>query len=204
MTTIQCRECPRLSHFLDEVKQEYPDYFCQPVAAFGDPKPKLLIIGLAPGKHGANRTGRPFTGDYAGVVLYKVLHRLGIASAPESQSVDDGLTLKHVRITNAVKCLPPQNKPTTDEIKQCNHFLQQELNDLPEGCRLFVLGRVAHQGLMRAWGLKQSAYPFAHGAKHQLPNGRTLFCSYHCSRYNIQTRRLNEDMLYTVMAEALA
>jgi len=203
MTQIQCRECPRLSTFLDEVKVEHPDYFCQPVAAFGDAQPKLLIIGLAPGKHGANRTGRPFTGDYAGVVLYKVLHQLGVASAPESLSVDDGLTLTGVRITNAVKCLPPQNKPTTAEIKQCNHFLQQELEALPKDCKLLVLGRVAHQGLMKAWGLKQSAYPFGHGAQHQLPNGRSLFCSYHCSRYNIQTKRLTEVMLQQVMAQAL-
>ncbi|MDQ6960921.1 MAG: uracil-DNA glycosylase [Mariprofundaceae bacterium] len=204
MTTIQCRQCPRLSSFLDEVKAEHPDYFCQPVPAFGDPKPKLLIIGLAPGKHGANRSGRPFTGDYAGIVLYKSLHALGAASAPESLAVDDGLILKGVRITNAVKCLPPQNKVTADEIKTCNHFLQAELDDLPADCRLLVLGRVAHQGLMRAWGLKQNTYPFGHGAQHQLPNGRILFCSYHCSRYNIQTRRLSEAMLQQVLSQALA
>ncbi|MDQ6951352.1 MAG: uracil-DNA glycosylase [Mariprofundales bacterium] len=172
--------------------------------AFGDPDPRLLIVGLAPGMHGANRTGRPFTGDYAGVLLYNTLFQLGVASDTQSISMDDGLTLTGVRITNAVKCLPPQNKPTTAEIRCCNAFLRDEIAALSRQCRLLALGAIAHQAILRSYGLKLSAYRFGHGTEHRLPDGRMLIDSYHCSRYNTQTRRLTEPMFIEVMRRALA
>ncbi len=197
-----CRDCPRLATFLDEVKAEHPDYFCAPVPAFGDQSPHLLIVGLAPGKHGANRSGRPFTGDYAGILLYQTLFDLGFASAPTSISVDDGLMLKGVRISNAVKCLPPQNKPETSEIRQCNHYLAAEIAELPDNCNLLALGSIAHQAVLRAYELKVGAYKFGHGAEHALPDGRKLFDSYHCSRYNTQTKRLTGEMFTAVLRRA--
>jgi len=197
-----CRYCPRLSDFLDEIKAERPDYFAAPVAAFGDNHPKLLIIGLAPGMHGANRTGRPFTGDSSGELLYQALFDLGLASAPVSTSTDDGLTLHDVRITNAVKCLPPQNRPNTDEIKNCVPYLIEEINALPETCNLLALGKIAHDAILRAYGLKLSALKFGHAAQHELPDGRKLIDSYHCSRYNTQTRRLTEAMFKKVLSLA--
>ena len=197
-----CRDCPRLAKFLHEVKREHPDYFCAPVPAFGDDNPHLLIVGLAPGKHGANRSGRPFTGDYAGILLYQTLFDLGLASAPVSISVDDGLMLKGVRISNAVKCLPPQNKPETSEIRQCNHYLAAEIAELPDNCNLLALGSIAHQAVLRAYQLKVGAYKFGHGAEHALPDGRKLFDSYHCSRYNTQTKRLTGEMFAAVLRRA--
>ncbi len=198
-----CRRCPRLAAFLDRVRADYPDYFAAPVPAFGDPDPRLLIVGLAPGMHGANRSGRPFTGDYAGILLYKALFALGVSSAPRSESADDGLRLYGVRITNAVKCLPPQNKPTTDEIKRCNPFLVEELARLAPSCNLLALGLIAHQAVLRGYGLPLSRYRFAHGAVHRLPDGRRLFDSYHCSRYNTQTKRLTESSFMAVLGAAL-
>ena len=197
-----CRRCPRLAAFLDEVRSEHPGYFCAPVPAFGDPDARLLIVGLAPGKHGANRTGRPFTGDYAGVLLYETLHRLGLASAAESMSVDDGLSLNGCRITNAVKCLPPDNKPVGAEINECNQYLAAEIAALPKGAVLLALGKIAHDAIMKALGLKLSAFKFGHAAEHDLPSGLRLVDSYHCSRYNTQTRRLTAEMFQEVMARA--
>jgi len=197
-----CRNCPRLSNFLDEIKAERPDYFAAPVSAFGDENPKLLIIGLAPGMHGANRTGRPFTGDASGELLYQTLFDLGLASAPASTSLDDGLTLHGVRITNAVKCLPPQNKPSTAEIKNCVPYLIEEINALPKSCKLLALGKIAHDAILRAYALKLSALKFAHAAQHELPDGRILIDSYHCSRYNTQTRRLTAKMFKDVISQA--
>ena len=197
-----CRACPRLAAFLDEVKRGHPDYFCAPVPAFGDKNPRLLIVGLAPGKHGANRSGRPFTGDYAGILLYQTLFDLGLASTPVSESADDGLKLIGVRISNAVKCLPPQNKPETSEIRQCNPFLAAEIAALPKGCNLLALGSIAHQAVLRAYGSKLGEYKFAHGTEHRLPDGRTLFDSYHCSRYNTQTKRLTAEMFAEVLGRA--
>lgn len=197
-----CRDCPRLATFLDGIKAAQSDYFAAPVPAFGDDQPTLLIIGLAPGMHGANRTGRPFTGDYAGVLLYQTLFDLGLASAATSDSADDGLILHGVRITNAVKCLPPQNKPETSEIKRCNPYLKQEIDVLPDHCKLMALGKIAHDAILRAYGLKLSAFKFAHAAKHTLPDGRKLFDSYHCSRYNTQTRRLTAAMFFDVVQQA--
>mgnify|MGYP000968240978 FL=1 len=197
----QCRRCPRLAGFLDEVKLEHPDYFCRPVPPFGDAQARLLIVGLAPGMHGANRSGRPFTGDYAGILLYQTLHKFGFASLPVSTSADDSLRLHGCRISNAVKCLPPQNKPETSEIRSCNPFLANELAKMPAGSIVLALGNIAHQAVLMARGVKRSAYTFAHAARHQLPGGITLFDSYHCSRYNTQTRRLTADMFESVFAQ---
>lgn len=198
-----CHRCPRLAGFLDEVKLKHPDYFAAPVPAFGDANPKLLIVGLAPGMHGANRTGRPFTGDYAGILLYKTLFDLGCSNIPGSDHPNDGLELKGVRISNAVKCLPPQNKPETSEIRECNSFIANEIRTLPDDCNLLALGSIAHQAVLRAYGMKLGALKFGHGAEHELSDGRRLFDSYHCSRYNTQTKRLTEEMFRDVLNKAL-
>jgi len=198
-----CRRCPRLAVFLDEVKQKNPGYFCAPVPPFGDVDPKLLIVGLAPGMHGANRTGRPFTGDYAGILLYRTLYELGCSDIEGTDDPNDGLELKGVRISNAVKCLPPQNKPETSEIRECNRYLAAEIRQLPEGCNLLALGSIAHQAVLRAYGMKLGELKFGHGAVHELPDGRRLFDSYHCSRYNTQTRRLTSEMFKDVLSNAL-
>ena len=200
---LNCRECPRLAGFLDDVREKYPNYFAKPVPAFGDVNPKLLIVGLAPGMHGANQTGRPFTGDYAGILLYKTLFDLGLSNQPTSDSADDALQLQGVRITNAVKCLPPQNKPETSEIKQCNAYLKAEIDALSTSCNLLALGKIAHDSVIRAYGLKLSALKFGHAAEHTLPDGRKLFDSYHCSRYNTQTRRLTDKMFQEVLSQAI-
>ena len=196
----QCEACPRLAGFLADCRASRPDYFGRPVPPFGDPDPRLLIVGLAPGYHGANRTGRPFTGDYAGVLLYQTLHDFGYASAPESRATDDGLRLIGCRISNAVKCVPPENKPTPEEIRRCNGYLQAELVALPAGAAILALGQIAHAAVLRALGLKLKPYPFGHGAVHALPDGRWLYDSYHCSRYNTQTRRLTPAMFQAVFA----
>jgi len=185
------------------VRRKHPSYFAAPVPAFGDELPRLLVVGLAPGMHGANRTGRPFTGDYAGILLYQTLYDLGLSNSPVSESVDDGLELKGVRITNAVKCLPPQNKPETSEVRNCNSFLKREIEALPAGCNLFALGLVAHQAVLRAYGLKLSSLKFGHGASHLLPDGRMLYDSYHCSRYNTQTKRLTPEMFMDAFSRAV-
>jgi uracil-DNA glycosylase family 4 len=179
-----------LAGFLADVRKRKPDYHARPVPAFGDPRARLLIVGLAPGMHGANRTGRPFTGDYAGILLYETLHAFGFGSQPQSLAADDDLRLIDCRITNAVKCLPPENKPEPAEIRTCNHYLAAELQAAPELRVILALGLVAHKAVLMALGLKQSALVFGHGARHQLPDGRILIDSYHCSRYNTQTRRL--------------
>ncbi len=197
-----CQSCPRLVGVLEQLKTEKPDYHNAPVDAFGDVEAKLLIVGLAPGLHGANRTGRPFTGDDSGKLLYQTLFDLGLSSLPLSKHADDGLLLKGVRITNAVKCLPPQNKPDTSEITNCNVYLIDEIRALPKACKLLALGKLAHDAILRAYGLKLSSLKFAHAAKHKLPDGRKLIDSYHCSRYNTQTRRLTEAMFKEVLSQA--
>lgn len=194
----QCRRCDRLASFLDGVRSSHPDYYARPVPPFGDAHPRLLIVGLAPGMHGANRTGRPFTGDYAGVLLYETLHKFGYASRPQSVSADDGLVLSGCRISNAVKCLPPENKPTGGEINTCNRYLAAELAALPSATVVLALGNIAHQAVLKALGLKVGAYKFGHAARHALPSGMVLYDSYHCSRYNTQTRRLTEPMFHQV------
>jgi uracil-DNA glycosylase family 4 len=198
---IDCKECPRLVNFLDRVREKHPDYHARPVPSFGDDVARLLIVGLAPGMHGANATGRPFTGDYAGILLYQTLFDLGMASHPIATTANDGLVLKGCRITNAVKCLPPENKPTTDEINTCNQFLADELSQLPDQAVVLALGTIAHRSVIKTTGRKLSAFPFAHGAEHDLDEFR-LVSSYHCSRYNTQTRRLSREMFYRVMARA--
>lgn len=198
MFTTECRRCARLADFLDEVRAHNPAYYAKPVPPFGAPDPRLLVVGLAPGMHGANRTGRPFTGDYAGILLYRTLHKFGYASQPESISADDPLVLTGCRITNAVKCLPPQNKPETGEIKLCNSYLKGELEGLRKEAVVLALGNIAHQAVLSALGLKKKDYPFIHGASYDLPEGRMLISSYHCSRYNTQTRRLTEAMFEEV------
>ena len=195
-----CVSCPRLAGFLAEVRQKHPEYPARPVAPFGDPKARLLIVGLAPGMHGANRTGRPFTGDYAGILLYETLHKFGFANRPESVARDDGFALIDCRITNAVKCLPPQNKPEPAEIRTCNRFLADELAASPEARLILALGLVAHKAVLMALGLKQGACAFGHGARHALTEGRVLIDSYHCSRYNTQTRRLTAADFHHVFA----
>ena len=198
----RCRLCPRLAAFLDEVRAEHPDYHAAPVAPFGDPAARLIVIGLAPGMHGANRSGRPFTGDYAGILLYRTLHKYGFGSAAESVSREDGLRLLDCRITNAVKCLPPANKPLPAEIRQCNRYLQAELAGVERGAVLLALGRIAHEAVLRALDLKPAAYTFRHGAEHGLPSGHRLLDSYHCSRYNTQTKRLTTEMFEQVVERA--
>jgi uracil-DNA glycosylase family 4 len=197
-----CVACPRLARFLETVRRDYPDYHARPVVPFGDRKPRLLIVGLAPGMHGANRTGRPFTGDYAGILLYRTLHKFGLASRDESISADDGLKLKRCRITNAVKCLPPANKPLPEEIKRCNGYLKAELTQLSSATVILALGRIAHDAVLRALSLAAKDHKFAHGAEHRLSDGRYLIDSYHCSRYNTQTKRLTTRMFETVVKRA--
>ena len=200
----RCERCPRLAAHLKEVRREFPAYHGRPVAAFGDEDPWLLIVGLAPGMHGANATGRPFTGDYAGILLYKTLFAYGLSNREEAVRRDDGLRLKHCRITNAVKCLPPQNKPTGAEIAQCNGFLAAEIESLRPGAAILALGTIAHNAVLRALRLKVKDHPFGHGREHDLPAGRLLVDSYHCSRYNTQTRRLTEDMFRAVFERICA
>jgi uracil-DNA glycosylase family 4 len=197
-----CQQCARLADFLAEVKTKNPDYHCAPVPPFGDPKARLLIVGLAPGMHGANATGRPFTGDFAGVLLYETLYRFGFATAPESRAADDDLRLVDCRITNAVKCLPPQNKPIGSEIFNCRRYLAAELNALDDGAVIIALGGIAHKSVVAGFGMRQADAPFAHGAEHAAPHGMTLIDSYHCSRYNTQTRRLTPALFEQVFAAA--
>ncbi len=197
---INCRKCERLASFLDEVKGKHPDYFCKPVPAFGDANARLVIVGLAPGMHGANRTGRPFTGDYAGVLLYETLYKYGFATKPVSASADDDLQLINCRISNAVKCLPPDNKPLPAEINTCNPYIAAELKALKPGSVILALGNVAHAAVLKTFRLKLKDYKFAHATRHVLADGLVLFDSYHCSRYNTQTRRLTEAMFHEVFA----
>ena len=192
-----CQECPRLVNFLIEVKQEQPDYHCRPVAPFGADHPALLIVGLAPGKHGANATGRPFTGDYAGILLYNTLYMKGFSNKKQSDHRQDGLILNNCRITNAVKCLPPENKPSGEEIRICNNYLVNEISDLEPGSVILALGGIAHNAVLRATGHKLSQFRFGHGNEHNLGD-HLLIDSYHCSRYNTQTKRLTEEMFFTV------
>jgi uracil-DNA glycosylase family 4 len=199
---IRCRRCPRLAAFLDAVKAEHPDYSCRPVAPFGAAGARLLIVGLAPGKHGANRSGRPFTGDHAGILLYATLFKFGLSTAPTSSAVGDNLELLDARITNAVKCLPPDNKPLPAEIVTCNDFLAAELAQSREVRAILALGAIAHQAVLKALAVPSKAHKFAHGAEHVLGEHRVLIDSYHCSRYNTQTRRLTTAMFEAVVGRA--
>ena len=195
-----CRRCARLATFLDAVHAKHPHYHCRPVAPFGAADAHLVIVGLAPGMHGANATGRPFTGDHAGILLYATLFKFGLANRPESRAATDGLRLIDTRITNAVKCLPPGNAPLPSEVRECNAYLAAELSVLPAGAAVLALGRIAHDAALRALDLAPRAYAFAHGAEHALERGTRLFDSYHCSRYNTNTRRLTTAMFEVVFA----
>lgn len=198
--STNCKRCSRLADFLKQVRQAHPDYFARPVPAFGDDDAQLCIVGLAPGMHGANATGRPFTGDHAGIILYEMLYKYGFSTHRKSLAHDD-LKLINCRITNAVKCLPPQNKPVASEINTCNHWLKQEFKSLPENFVIIALGAIAHKAVIKALDLKQKDYVYAHGAEHRLNHG-VLIDSYHCSRYNTQTRRLTVDMFEAIFKRA--
>ncbi|MBY0576452.1 MAG: uracil-DNA glycosylase [Gallionellaceae bacterium] len=203
--STECRQCPRLSGFLDEVRIQRHDYHALPVSSFGSEGSRFLIVGLAPGMHGANRTGRPFTGDYAGNLLYGSLHKYGFASSAEPLDVqgnaNSALSLQGCRITNAVRCLPPQNKPKPAEIRTCNVYLAEELALLPSDAAVIALGTIAHQSVLMALQLRKSDFAFAHGARHELPGNLVLFDSYHCSRYNTQTKRLTAAMFEAVIGD---
>lgn len=197
-----CARCPRLAGFLSEIRERYPDYWARPVPSFGAADPRIVIVGLAPGLHGANRTGRPFTGDYAGILLYRTLHEAGLATRSHSESADDGLALRNARIINSVKCLPPQNKPLPAEIRACNAYLAAELERLKHVQVVLALGRIAHDAFLMATGRKRGEFPFAHGREHALGAGAHLIDSYHCSRYNTSTGRLTAPMFKKVLARA--
>jgi len=203
--STDCRLCPRLAGFLEQVRVEHPDYHALPVSSFGETGGRFLIVGLAPGMHGANRTGRPFTGDFAGKLLYGSLHKYGFASSADpldmAGNANAALTLRNCRITNAVRCLPPQNKPEPSEIRTCNGFVAEELSLMPKGAAIMALGTIAHQAVLTALQLRKSSYAFGHGARHTLPNGLMLFDSYHCSRYNTQTKRLTTAMFEAVIGD---
>ncbi|MGB1548625.1 MAG: uracil-DNA glycosylase, partial [Alphaproteobacteria bacterium] len=200
----ECPACPRLVAFRAKNRTAYPDWHNAPVPSFGYRNAKVLIVGLAPGLKGANRTGRPFTGDYAGDLLYGMLGKYGFTQGDYRADPEDGLKLVDCRITNAVRCVPPGNKPTPDEIRACGHFLKAEIAAMPELRFLLALGLVAHNAVLAAFGLKRNAYPFRHGARHTLPDGRIFADSYHCSRYNTNTGRLTEAMFEDVIREMRA
>jgi len=197
-----CTRCPRLAAFLARTRERHPGYWARPVPSFGAARPRIVIVGLAPGLHGANRTGRPFTGDHAGLLLYQTLYAAGLASRPQSRSAGDGLRLIDVRIVNSVKCVPPENKPLPTEVRCCNGYLKAELSRLRSARVYIALGRVGHDALLMALGLPRSAYPFGHGREHALDAARWLIDSYHCSRYNTATRRLTAQMFEAVVARA--
>ena len=196
-----CDLCPRLRQFILNQRIKEPDWFNGAVPSFGDPHAKLLIIGLAPGMTGANRTGRPFTGDWAGDLLYATLEKFGFCDGTYDRRPDDGLALKEAMITNAVRCVPPQNKPIGAEINQCRPFLKARIDGLPNAKVLLCLGKISHDSTVRALGLKLKDHPFGHGTEYKI-DGVTLLSSYHCSRYNTNTRRLTEEMFEAIFARA--
>lgn len=196
-----CALCPRLAEYRRANALAWPDWHNAPVPSFGPVDARLLIVGLAPGVRGANRTGRPFTGDYAGDLLYPTIARFGFGDGKFDARPDDGFKMIDCRITNAVRCVPPENKPTTDEIKACNPFLNAEIENLAGLRAILALGLIAHKAVLRSMGLIAARYKFGHGAMHELPNGLLMANSYHCSRYNTNTGRLTEEMFHAVFAE---
>jgi uracil-DNA glycosylase family 4 len=198
-----CPLCPRLADFRAQARAREPGWFNSPVPPFGDPDGRLLIVGLAPGLQGANRTGRPFTGDYAGDLLYATLLEYGFAQGTYQARPDDGLTLVDCRIGNAVHCVPPQNKPLPAEINTCRQFLIATIATMPRLRAIVALGRIAHESTLKALGLRAAAAPFGHGAVHQA-GGVKLYDSYHCSRYNTNTRVLTPEMFRSVFARVKA
>jgi len=196
-----CPLCPRLVAFRVAQRAPQPAWHNAPVPSFGELNARLLIVGLAPGLKGANRTGRPFTGDYAGVLLYGTLTKFGLAHGEYAERADDGLTLVDCRITNAVRCVPPANKPETAEIRSCGQYLAAEIAAMPRLVAILALGQIAHQAVLAARAHKRARYPFVHGAVHELPGGLILADSYHCSRYNTNTRQLTHPMFEAVFIE---
>lgn len=194
-----CTLCPRLVAFRADNQAAYPDFFNGAVPSFGNFEAKFLIVGLAPGLKGANQTGRPFTGDFAGDLLYKCVSQMGWTSGTYDRHAGDGFTLKNAMVTNAVRCVPPQNKPIGSEVNNCRPFLISRIQSLPKLKVLLALGKIAHDTTLKTFGLKLSTYKFAHEAVHKLPNGLTLVDSYHCSRYNVNTNRLTEDMFMNAL-----
>jgi uracil-DNA glycosylase family 4 len=199
-----CPLCPRLAAFREEQRRAHPDWFNAPVPAFGDPAAWLAIVGLAPGMQGANRTGRPFTGDASGPLLYESLLKFGLASGVYGESAEDGLTLHGAIVVNAVRCVPPQNKPTPEEMRTCRQFLEGDLAALPNLKVVVALGQIAHQSAVKALGGRLPKAPFGHGNVHRVPSGTILVDSYHCSRYNQNTGVLTADMFEAVFERALA
>lgn len=195
-----CPHCPRLVEFHEANRKKHPDWHNGPVESFGDPNARLLIVGLAPGLQGANKTARPFTGDYAGDLLYATLGKFGFTRGTYAARPDDGLTLHNAMITNAVRCVPPQNKPTPAEIHTCRAFLIGRINALPRLTHMLALGRIAHESVLRMRGCRLADYPFGHASRHDL-DGLILYDSYHCSRYNTNTGRLTEEMFENVFAQ---
>jgi len=195
---LNCDLCPRLAEFRETNRQKFPDWHNAPVPSFGDIDAGLLIVGLAPGLRGANRTSRPFTGDYAGQLLYPTLQKYGFARGTYNEEANDGLDLVGCRITNAVRCVPPQNKPVGAEINACRPFLIQEMDAMPNLQIVLCLGTVSHTSVIRTFNLRQRDWAFGHGAIHELPNGLLLADSYHCSRYNTNTGRLTQAMFHDV------
>ncbi|WP_346914035.1 uracil-DNA glycosylase [uncultured Roseibium sp.] len=199
---LDCQACPRLVGLRHELREQFPDWFNAPVPSFGSPDPKLLIVGLAPGMRGANRTGRPFTGDFAGDLLYETMLDFGFAAGAYEARPDDGLELRDAIITNAVRCLPPQNKPTGPEIKTCRPYLIATLEANPGLRAVLALGRIAHETFLSALELRRADFTFGHGARHDLGTRQlVLFDSYHCSRYNTNTGRLTTEMFRSVFTD---
>jgi len=199
-----CPLCPRLVAFRAENRRAHPDWFNGAVPSFGSDSARLLIVGLAPGLKGANRTGRPFLGDYAGELLYRTLLKFGLARGKHDVAAPEALELVDCMITNTVRCVPPENKPNGSEIANCRQFLIGRMEALPNLRSLLAIGRVAHEGILDALRVKRAAYPFAHSARHDLPSGLVLFDSYHCSRQNTNTGRLTTAMFEVVIKDAAA
>jgi uracil-DNA glycosylase family 4 len=199
-----CPLCPRLVAFRMKARAAHPDWHNAPVPNFGPSSARVAIIGLAPGLQGANRTGRPFTGDWAGDLLYETLLDLGFATGTYEERPDDTLRLTDCRIINGVRCVPPENKPTGEEIRTCRQFLLGALAEMPDLAAVVALGRIAHETYLRAVGAPLSAHPFAHGAQHAMVGGPVLFDSYHCSRYNTNTGRLTPEMFRSVFSAVRA
>jgi len=200
---FKCRVCPRLATFIDAQKEQYPSYYNGPVPEFASPNPKLIVIGLAPGLHGANRTGRPFTGDQSGELLFETMARFGFTQGQFVNHENDGLKLVDSVITNAVRCVPPQNKPVASEINTCRDlFLKPQLEALPELKVLLCLGKISHDSTIRALGLRLATHKFGHGTEYKDDLGRVILSSYHCSRYNLNTGRMTEDMFVDIFRRA--
>ena len=196
-----CSKCRRLYNFRKKNQSNNPDWFNAPVPTFGELSSSLLIVGLAPGLQGANKTGRPFTGDYAGDLLYKTINKFNFSKGKYAGTIDDSLKLKDCTITNAVRCVPPQNKPISEEINNCNNFLKKTIENHKNLKVIIALGLIAHKSIISALSLKQKLYKFKHGNKHKIDN-LILIDSYHCSRYNTNTGRLNQEMFEKIFFEA--